>query len=408
MFYTGVIRDTTEQKQLETQFRQAQKMEAVGRLAGGVAHDFNNLLTAILGFSEFAMRKLPPDSAFLRTDLEEIRNAAKRAATLTRQLLIFSRQQVTQPQRVDVNDLLRDLDKMLRRFIGEDIELVFVPAQELEAVMIDPGQLEQVVVNLVVNARDAMPTGGTLIIETGTAILDEEYARLHPEVTTGRYVMLTVSDTGTGMTEEVKSRLFEPFFTTKAAGKGTGLGLATCYGIVRQARGYIGVYSEPGQGTVFKVYLPCAEAAAPGQLPPVEKGGTLPRGTETVLLVEDDLSVRGMAVRVLQTQGYTVLEATDGEDALRLVQEYTGGRIRLVVTDVVMPRMSGRELVERLVTVYPGLKVLYMSGYTDDAIIRHGVLEEGTPFLQKPFTVTDLARRVREVMDAPQELKTGR
>ncbi len=392
---SAISRDITERKQAEEQLRQLQKMEAVGRLAGGVAHDFNNIMTAILGFSEVMLVDLEEDHP-LRRDIEEIRNAGQRAVSLTEQLLAFSRKQILAPQVLDLNALVAEMRKMLRRLIGEDIELVTMVEPALDRVKADPGQLQQVIANLAVNARDAMPKGGKLTIETRNVELDEAYARNHAEVMPGRYVMLAVSDTGTGMDEETKTRLFEPFFTTKEQGKGTGLGLATVYGIVKQSGGSIWVYSEPEHGTTFKIYLPQAEETA--EQPAAGPTARSSRGSETVLLVEDEDAVRALARRALETKGYTVLDARNGEEALRICQRHASP-IHVLVTDVVMPRMSGRELADRLAPLGPNLKVLYMSGYTDDAIVHHGVLDPGVDFLQKPFTPDALARKLREVLD---------
>jgi len=388
------------QAQLEDQLRQTQKVEAVGRLAGGVAHDFNNLLTVITGRAEMLLSRLGSDDP-LRRHVQLIGKTAERAAALTRQLLAFSRKQVLQPKVLDLQAVVAGMEKMLRRLIGEDIELVAVPDPALGRVKADPGQLEQVILNLVVNARDAMPEGGRLTLETADVELDEAYARRHAGATPGRYVMLAVSDTGVGMDAATQARLFEPFFTTKGPGKGTGLGLATVYGIVKQSGGNIWVYSEPGRGTTFKIYLPrvdeAVEAVEPGQVL-----AEWPRGWETVLLVEDEEGVRDLAREIIQLQGYTVLEARHPGEAL-LVNEEHAGRIHLLVTDVVMPQMSGRELADRLASMRSETKVLYMSGYTDDAIVRHGVLDAHTPFVQKPFTPEALLRKIREVLDTPRK-----
>jgi len=396
-YFNVLVEDITERKLLEAQLRQAQKMEAVGRLAGGIAHDFNNLLTAILGSAELLLDTLAPEAPE-REDLEEIRKAAKRAGDLTRQLLAFSRQQVLTPQVLDLNVLVANMEKLLRRLIGEDIELRTAPARDLAAVKADPSQLEQVIVNLAVNARDAMPQGGRLTIETANVELDQAYAEQHFPAQPGSYVLLAVSDTGTGMDAATMSRIFEPFFTTKETGKGTGLGLATVYGVVKQSGGYIWVYSEPGQGTSFKVYLPRVTEAPEPTRPGPAAAAPL-RGSETVLLVEDDEMVRTLTRRMLEARGYTVLSASRGEDALGVVERHDGP-IDLLVTDVVMPGMSGRAVAQRLLELRPGLKVLYLSGYTDDAIVRHGMLEPGIAFLQKPFSADALARKVREVLDA--------
>jgi PAS domain S-box-containing protein len=396
----GIARDITERKQLEEQFHQAQKMEAVGRLAGGVAHDFNNLLTAILGCADLALDTLKV-GAPERDDVEEIRKAALRAADLTRQLLAFSRQQVIAPTVLDPNDVVVNMDKLLRRLLGEDVELRAALAQDLGAVKADASQLEQVVLNLAVNARDAMPNGGQLTIETQNVELDEAYVRGHVSAQPGGYIMIAVSDTGIGMDAATQARIFEPFFTTKEQGKGTGLGLATVYGIVKQSGGWIWVYSEPGHGTSFKVYLPrVAEAAAPlapSLTPPVSVCGS-----QTVLLVEDEELVRHLVEKVLKANGYTVLVAATGPDAERVAGQHEGP-IHLLMTDVVLPGLNGRQVAERLTAARPGIRVLYLSGYTDDAIVRHGVLEPGVAFLQKPFTPGVLGRKVREVLDSPAQ-----
>jgi len=393
---TGVGRDLTAYKNLEQQFRQAQKMEAIGRLAGGIAHDFNNVLTAITGYTELLLDDLGDDAA-QRGDLEEIRAAAARAAGLTRQLLAFSRQQVLEPRVLDLNAVVAGMDKMLRRILGEDVELATALAANLGRIKADPGQIEQVILNLAVNARDAMPRGGKLTIETANAELDDAYAREHVTVVPGRYVMLAMSDTGTGIDAEIKAKMFEPFFTTKGPGKGTGLGLATVYGIVKQSGGNVWVYSEPGRGATFKVYLPGVDEPVEG--PAVVAAPTRPlEGTETILVVEDNESVRRLVRGVLQGHGYVVLDAAEPAEALTLVEGH-GGHIALLVTDVVMPGISGRELARQLEAARPGLLVLYMSGYTDDAIVNHGVLEAGVAFLQKPFTPAGLLHKVREVLD---------
>jgi PAS domain S-box-containing protein len=392
----ATLRDVTDRKRLEEQLRQAQKMEAVGRLAGGVAHDFNNVLTAIFGYADLLTEEFPAGSP-ARQDLEEIRKAATRASALTRQLLAFSRQQVLAPVVLSVNDLVEDVDKMLRRLLGEDVELRVTLARDAGNARADPGQLQQVIMNLVVNARDAMPTGGKLLIETADAELTEQYAELHQQVIPGPYVMLAVSDTGVGMDAQTKARIFEPFFTTKEKGKGTGLGLSTVYGIVKQSGGYIWVYSESGHGTTFKVYLPRVDAPAEPQAPPRE--ATTLTGTETILLAEDDEILRPLTKGLLAKLGYTVLDAESAEQALA-VAGARQGLIHLLVADVVMPGGSGRELARRLAQSRPETRVLYVSGYTDDAIVHHGMLEPGLKFLQKPFTPAALARKVREVLDS--------
>ncbi len=389
------VLDLSERRRLEEQLRQSQRMEIVGRLAGGVAHDFNNLLTPILGYCDLLLARLP-DDAPMREDLSEIRRSADRAATLTRQLLAFSRKQVLQPKVVDLNGHIGDAAKLLRRVIGEDIQLSLSLAPGLRRVKVDPGQMDQVLLNLAVNARDAMPGGGTLTIATGNVEVDAEAAERHAEVEAGPHVMVTVSDTGTGMTKEVQARLFEPFFTTKEVGKGTGLGLATVHGIVRQSRGHIWVYSEVGRGTTFKIYLPEEQRATDEQRGPASESVPA-KGTETLLLVEDDDTVRGFAARVLRGAGYTVLEARSGEGALRESKGHAGG-IDLLLTDVVMPGMSGREVARQLGASRPRTRVLYMSGYTEDAIGLHGVLDEGTLLLEKPFTPAVLLGKVREAL----------
>jgi PAS domain S-box-containing protein len=384
-------------RKAEDQFRQAQKMEAVGRLASGIAHDFNNLLTVITASAQLLLEALPEDSPSSPL-LEEIVGSADRAASLTRQLLAFSRKQVLQAEVLDMNVLITDMDKMLRRVIGEDVLFSTVQAGVPCLVKADRGQLEQVIMNLVVNARDAMPDGGRLTIETRTVHLDETYARLYPEVRPGPYVLLAVTDTGTGMTETVKARVFEPFFTTKEVGKGTGLGLAMVYGTVKQSGGHIAVYSEPGRGSTFKVYLPCT-AAETRVVPSTGSVYNIPDGTGTVLLVEDEDKVRAITSRILQGKGYTVLEARHGSEALDLF-EHTAEDITLVVTDVIMPQMNGPDLVQRLLAHRPDLKVLFLSGYTDTTVFRHGLLDEGKAFLQKPFTPGALTRKVHEVLCA--------
>jgi len=387
--------DMTGRRALEEQLRQALKMEAVGRLAGGVAHDFNNLLTVIKGHAELLLDSLDRRDP-LRTEVEEMQKAAERAAALTRQLLAFSRQQVLAPQVLDLNTVVCNVDRLLRRLLGEDIELHALLADGLGRVKADPGQIEQVILNLAVNARDAMPRGGKLTVETGNVALDETYARERVEVKPGDYVLLAVSDTGTGMSPETCSHIFEPFFTTKDPAKGTGLGLSTVYGIVKQSDGHISVYSEPGMGTTLRIYLPrVEEAQAAASAEPA--AAATDTGNETILLVEDEDGVRGLVRQVLKRKGYSVLEARDGGEAL-LTCEHFHEPIHLLLTDVVLAHMSGRELAERLSVLRPEMKVLYMSGYTDDAIVQHGVLTQEAAFLQKPFTTEALARKVREVL----------
>jgi two-component system, cell cycle sensor histidine kinase and response regulator CckA len=380
----------------EEQLRQSHKLEAIGRLAGGVAHDFNNVLTAIMGYAELTLRRMGPDNPLSR-NIEEIKRAAARAGSLTQQLLAFSRKQVLQPKVLDLNHIVDEMDRMLRRLIGEDIDLVTILEPGLGQVKADPGQIEQIMMNLAVNARDAMPRGGKLTIETKNVYLDRAYAQSHLSVRPGSYVMLAVSDTGEGMDAETRERIFEPFFTTKEKGKGTGLGLSMIYGIVKQSGGNIWVYSEPGRGTTFKIYLPqVAEGAS--AVPGLTAPEMTARGTETVLMVDDDDTLRELIEELLKLEGYTVLAARNGREALNLRDRHEG-KIDLLITDVVMPELSGRELAERLTANCNEIKVLYMSGYTDDAVIRHGVLEEGASFLQKPFTPEALARKVRAVLD---------
>jgi two-component system, cell cycle sensor histidine kinase and response regulator CckA len=378
----------------EEQLRQAQKMEAVGRLAGGVAHDFNNLLSVVLSYAQLLLAE-PEASAAMRADLEEIRKAGERGAELTGRLLTFSRQQLIEMRALDLDELIANMAKLLRTLLGEDVELRIVSGKQLGRVKGDRGQLEQMVMNLVVNARDAMPGGGTIAIETENLDLDEEHSARYLGVVPGSYVMLAVSDTGTGIDKAIQERMFEPFFTTKPRGKGTGLGLSTVFGIVQQCGGTIWVYSEPGQGATFKIYLPRCDQLAHVPLPSLPPA-TL-RGTETILLVEDEEQVRVVARDILSRQGYHVLEASNGADALRTCEQHAG-QIDLVLSDVVMPQMSGRELSERLLARRPGLKVLYMSGYTDDAVLQHHLLESGAPLLQKPLRPNALLQRVRDVL----------
>jgi two-component system, cell cycle sensor histidine kinase and response regulator CckA len=392
----GIARDITERKQLEEQLRQAQKMEAIGRLAGGIAHDFNNLLTVITGYSNLLLKMSSADS--LRPSLEEIKKASDRAATLTGQLLAFSRRQVLQPKILSLNAVIREMENMLQCLIGEDIQLRMELQPELANIKADPGQIEQVVMNLAVNARDAMPQGGKLTIETGYVHLTEEYIQQHIAVRPGHYIMLGVSDTGTGMDEQIQKRIFEPFFTTKAVGKGTGLGLSTVYGIVTQSGGHIWVYSEVGQGTTFKIYLPCVVESAPAYKRSAERE-EVKRGTETILLAEDEEMVRKLAREVLERYGYRVIEAANGTAALALCEQMQEP-IHLLVSDVVMPELGGRELAQRLAPLHPQMKVLYMSGYTDNAIVHHGILNSDLSFIQKPFTPEALAHKVREVLTA--------
>ncbi len=381
---------------LEEQFHQAQKMEAVGRLAGGVAHDFNNLLTVITGYSDLLLtsRDLKDNQ---RTALEEIRRSAERGGALTHQLLAFSRRQPMVSRAVHVNDLIIQIEKMLRRLIGEDIDLVTIPAATQDTVTADPGRLEQVLMNLVVNARDAMPHGGKLTIETATVHLGDTFSAKHLGVPAGPHVTISITDTGVGMDEETQSHLFEPFFTTKGPGSGTGLGLATAYGIIRQSGGAIGMFSELGAGTTARIYLPLAETKSPVATEKAAADSTL-NGVETILVVEDEARVRKLIVDVLTARGYRVMEATRGEEAIRICRQLKG-KIDLAVIDVVMPEMSGPDLVRQVAPVCPAMRVLFMSGYTDEAIVHHGIPQSGAAFLQKPFLPDSLSRKVREVLD---------
>jgi PAS domain S-box-containing protein len=396
--YVAVERDLTHEIEIEEQLRQSQKMEAIGKLAGGVAHDFNNILTVITGYCELILAGLPGDSPW-RREIEGIKNAADRAAEVTRQLLAFSRKQVFRLKDVNMSGVVANLDAMLRRLIGEDIELQTSLQPDLWNVRIDPSQIEQVIVNIVVNARDAMPDGGKLTIETANVALDKEYAQSHLEVVPGPYVMIAITDTGCGMDESVRARIFEPFFTTKEVGKGTGLGLSTAYGIIRQSSGYIWVYSEPGVGSTFKIYLP---RVLPAEMEPAPEMtvhvGAVPGGAETILVAEDEAMLRELVVEFLTKSGYSVLQARDGEEAF-LISEKFKGAIHLLITDVVMPRMSGRELARRMSATRPETKVIYISGYTEEAIIHHGVIDPGMHYVQKPFRPSDLVRKVREVLD---------
>ena len=396
--FVAVRRDITRELQLEEQYRQGQKMQAVGQLTAGIAHDFNNLLTAINGFAELAQANLPADHA-LQDMLGKILNSGQRAADLVKQLMIFSRKQVLEPKVLSLNMVVVNIEKMLRRIIGEHISLKTVLAVDLGLVKVDAAQMEQVIVNLAVNARDAMPQGGALTIETANVTLDEAYTALHLDIQPGEYVQLTISDNGAGMSDEVKAHLFEPFFTTKAPGQGTGLGLATVFGVVKQSNGHIWCYSEEGMGTTFKIYLPRVRDAVTQVTQ--EDLRDLPQGDETVLVVEDEPAVRNMTVRLLRQQGYTVLEAVDDQTARRLAQEHSSP-IHLLLTDVIIPGTDGKTLAGELQQIHPELKVLFMSGYTDHIITHHGVLEPGIAFLPKPFTTTGLTRKVRAVLDSPE------
>jgi PAS domain S-box-containing protein len=396
--------DVTEGRKLEEQLRHAQKMEAVGRLAGGVAHDFNNLLSVIIGHSAMLLEDLKSVDPICE-DLRAIKAAGERGSALTQQLLAFSRQQVLAPRLLDIKEVVNESEKMLRRLLGEDVELVTRHARELSKVLADPGHVDQVLMNLVINARDAMPDGGKITIETKDVVLDSSYSTAHFGVEPGPYVMLAVSDTGMGMDRETQARIFEPFFTTKEPGKGTGLGLSMVFGIVKQSGGSIWVYSEPGNGTTFKVYFPRAEGAALDAVQTIEP--TLLEGSETILLVEDQDDVRNVAKLALRRYGYHVLEARNAGEALLSCERHPRA-IHMLLTDVVMPQMSGRELAERLLKIRPDLKVLYMSGYTDNAVIHHGMLDSGVAYLQKPLAPESLARRVRSVLDAPQRRPSSR
>ncbi|MDP2627941.1 MAG: PAS domain S-box protein [Candidatus Rokubacteria bacterium] len=395
--YHVVIHDVTERRQLEAQLRQSQKMEAIGGLAGGIAHDFGNLLTVIIGRAQLVLSRLPSDDHH-RADIDLIQKTALRASALTQQLLAFSRKQVLQPKVLDLDALVSGMAAMLRRLIGEDIELVVTPRSEGVRIKADPGQLEQVILNLAVNARDAMPRGGRLGIETAQAELDEQFCRQHPGAHTGPHVVLAVSDTGVGMNAATRARIFEPFFTTKEAGRGTGLGLSTVYGIAKQHEGYIAVESEPGSGTTFRVYLPRVEEAVALErgAPPAAAG----RGSETVLLVEDEEEVRSLTREILEVTGYTILEAAKPTEALEIARRHDGP-IHLLLADIVMPQMNGRQLAGKLTALRPGLRVLHMSGYSDDILGRRGCLDPGLALVRKPFSPTDLVRAVRDALDAP-------
>jgi signal transduction histidine kinase/DNA-binding NarL/FixJ family response regulator len=399
LFFELFAEDITEHRALEQQLRQAQKMEAVGRLAGGIAHDFNNLLMVISGYCEFLLERVGADPE-LRGPAQEIARAADRATSLTRQLLAFSRKQMLAPKVIDLNTIVSENLKMLDRLIGEDINLVMIPGSDLGAVKADPGQVEQVIMNLAVNARDAMPRGGKLTIETSNVTFDESDARLHPPADPGEYVMLSMGDTGQGMDSETQTHIFEPFFTTKGS-SGTGLGLSMVYGIVKQSDGFIWVSSEPDKGTIFKIYLPRVSASR--EIPPVAhpaKPVSLEPGHETILIVEDEVNLRFLARQYLTQQGYTVLEAGEGATAAQVANAHDGP-IHLMLTDVIMPGMNGRELAQQISLSRPEMRVLYMSGYAEDAVGHNGTLDAGISLLPKPFTLPTLKARVREILDTP-------
>jgi signal transduction histidine kinase len=392
-------RSRREKRETELKLQQAQKMDSIGRLAGGIAHDFNNILTGISGYCHFVLQALKPGDP-VRDDVEQIKLAGERAAALTRQLLAFSRQQVLQPKVLDLNVLVAGMEKMLRRIVGEQMEVVSSLSERLGRVNADPGQIEQVLLNLIVNARDAMPRGGKITVETANVDLGEEYARTHPEVKPGPHVMLSVGDKGTGMAPEVYSRLFEPFFTTKEPGKGTGLGLATVYGIVKQSGGSISVQSELGAGSVFKVYLPAVQSAADETAPEAAPSSDV-RGSETILLAEDDEVLRKILIRLLSGSGYTVLAAASGEAALETARRHRGP-IHLLLTDIIMTGMRGDDLVHRLLPLRPGTKVIFMSGYTEAGVVRHSLLSSESAFAQKPVDPPVLVRLVRDILDKPK------
>ncbi|MGH7532048.1 MAG: ATP-binding protein, partial [Gemmatimonadales bacterium] len=394
--FVELVQDRSEQRHLEEQFRHAQRLEAVGRLAGGVAHDFNNLLTVVLSNIDFIKAALPKDTPVL-ADVDEIEVAGRRAAALVQQLLAFARKQTVEPKALDINAILAGTEKMLHRLLGEDVELVSLMAPDLGTIFADSGQIEQVLVNLAVNARDAMPDGGKLTIETSNVTVDDDYVAARPSVAQGDYVMMAVSDTGQGMTQEVQEHLFEPFYTTKEAGKCTGLGLSTCHGIVRQCGGWIWVYSEVGSGTTFRIYLPRIRSAVEQPAPATKPASA--GGHETILVIEDEAQVRRISVRILRAAGYEVLEAGDGVEALAVAAAHGSGSIDLVVTDMIMPQMGGREVAGRLEAANPRLKVLFTSGYTAEAATRQGTLNKAESFLAKPFEPAMLAAKVREILD---------
>ena len=397
--YEGTLEDITEHKRFQAQLLQSQKLETVGKLAGGVAHEFNSIMTAIIGQSELLLNELPPGSSLCKS-AAEIRKAADRAAILTQQLLAYGRKQVLRPESLDMNAILAGMESALRHLMGRGTEVRIAPAARLKAVMADAGQVEQVIMNMAMNAADAMPNGGRLTLETANVTLDQEYVSRFPDLKAGEYAMLAITDTGAGMSNEVRARVFDPFFTTKGVGQGTGLGLSTCHGIIKQSGGHISVYSEPGLGTIFKVYLPQVEQQT--KTPVVRPDlPSLPRGTETILLVEDDPSLREMAATLLRRLGYRVLAASNGIEALSLKQQRDIGHIDLLFTDVVMPHMSGKELAERVRALAPHTRILFTSAYTENAIVHQGVMMKGVALLQKPFTPSALARTLREVLDQP-------
>ena len=395
-FGTAFVEDITERKKTEEQLRQAQKMESVGRLAGGVAHDFNNMLGVILGHAEMIMEQMDSSQPFFN-NLQEIQTAAQRSADLTRQLLAFARKQTISPKVLDLNKTVESILMMLRRLIGEDIDLAWLPGKKLWRINIDPSQIDQILANLCVNARDAISDTGKLTIETGTIVFDEVYCAQHEGFKPGEYILLAVSDNGCGMDTDTQNNIFEPFFTTKELGKGTGLGLATVYGIVKQNNGFINVYSEPDQGTTFKIYLPRHMGKTDQTR---EKKSVEPsvHGDETILLVEDEPAILNLTTMMLQRLGYTVLAASTPGETIRLAREHSG-KIDLLMTDVVMPEMNGRDLAKKLLSLYPNLKRLFMSGYTANVIAHHGVLDEGVHFIQKPFSKKDLATIVKKVLE---------
>jgi two-component system, cell cycle sensor histidine kinase and response regulator CckA len=395
----GIYRDVTERKRVEEHLRRAERMQAAGKLAGGVAHEVNNMMTGVIGFSEFVLRTLDPDDP-RREDVEEVIRAGTRAADVTRQLLAFTRQQFLQPQVIEINAVVGDMEKMLRRSLGEDKQLELRLAPLLGQIRADRGQLEQVLINLVLNARDAMSGHGRVTIETGCSEWDADYAERHGgvDIPLGRYIMLAVSDTGCGMDRDVQAQIFEPFFTTKPVGQGTGLGLSTVYGIVKQSGGFVWVYSEPGEGTVFKVYLPQARAQHPSETTHDPVSDVSGRGSETILVIEDEDIVRNLATRGLRDHGYTVVEALNGEEAFHYLKQHPH-TVDLVISDVVMPEMGGRELGQHLALLDPDLPILYMSGYTGDDVVQRGLLDPGAPFQQKPFTPGTLASKIRAMLD---------